>query len=531
MQAMRRMATTTRIDCGKAGQHDARYAVLSRVALLGVLHAYGSVQAQSAEWRVVPSVGLRSVYTDNVRLSPDAERSDFVFEVSPGVAVTFDGPRLKLRSNYAFQYLTYAQDNTKNSSYHRLDGLANLEVIDELFWIDGGASINQQTLGLAGPRPTSNIPVTDNRTTVRTFNLSPYLRHEYGSAATTELRYTRALVDSGSNNLSNNDIDRLSATVASGSAFRTLGWTINYSMERAELNQTSKVDSKTMLGSARYMVTPQFYLNASAGYDDYDYPVAPGKDDPKGASYTAGFSWRPTDRTTLDLSAGRRFYGSTYQASASLRRRHALWRLSYDETVSTTPAQFAFGAAASTAEFLDQLFSASIPDDALRQQAIDRFILEAGLPSTLTSSINYFTNQVFIQKALRLSTAITGAKNTIIFSAYRLERENQTSNAGTTDPGFQGFANPGDTRQTGANASWTLRLGPRSNATLTADTSKTEADLNVGNGRLNTYRLAYTHRLRPNASGGLELRRAQQTGNTLGNYQENALSAFLLLRF
>jgi uncharacterized protein (PEP-CTERM system associated) len=51
-------------------------------------------------------------------------------------------------------------------------------------------------------------------------------------------------------------------------------------------------------------------------------------------NWSAGFAWTPSRRTNLTATYGQRFYGDTYDVSASYRARTSSWRVSYTEGVN-----------------------------------------------------------------------------------------------------------------------------------------------------------------------------------------------------
>jgi uncharacterized protein (PEP-CTERM system associated) len=524
------MATTTTDGFPDSERHRPSPLFISSAALAALFLAPAG---NAAEWRIAPTLDLRETYTDNVRLAPHgSEKSDFVSDISPGVAVSANGRGLKLKANYAFQSLHYANDGKNSSSFHKLNADTNVDLIKDLFSFDGSASISQQSISLAGAQSTDNYAITDNRTTVRTTTASPYLHHEFHDIATTELRYTRTAVNTGSSAMSSSRNDGLRLTVNSGPSFRTLGWDASYSAAKNRMANSDAVNSSTVSGNLRYMLTPQFSLTGGAGYDKYDYLATAGTPSPAGKFYSGGFSWHPTERTSLAASVGHRFYGKTYSLDSSVRGRASMWRLSYDESITTALSQFAVVATASTSDFLNQLFRSSIPDDALRQRVVDHFILATGLPATLSYSINYLTNQFFLQKALKASVALTGAKNTLIFTAFSTSRQPQSVQNGTTSlAGLSPLTN-GNTRQTGLNALWNWRVTALTSATLSADLTKSTLNLQASDQRIKTFRAAVARRLQPKLDGVIELKHATQTSDiSANNYQENAISAFLSMKF
>lgn len=492
-----------------------------------------SPMAGATDWKVVPTLTVRGTYSDNIRLAPQGlEEGDFVTDVSPGLSISRTGPNLTVKARYTFQHLNYANDNKGDSSFHKLDGVAQAHLIKDLLSVDGSATVNQQDVDLFGPSTitSGNYTVNPNRTTVRTATVSPYLHHQWRGVAAGELRYTKTQVSTSSQALSSSDIDALTLSVTSAPSVRTLAWGLRHDARRTERSNTNSIDSKTTTADARFMVTPQFYLTTSGGYEEFDYVVAPGAEDPKGTFYSGGFAWNPTARTNLALSVGKHFYGTTFTLQSSVRSRYTLWRVTYDESVTNTPAQIAMNSTGSTADFLDQLFQSSIADPVLRQQAVERFIATNGLPASLTRTVNYLTTQFYLQKALRASVAITGAKNSVIFTVSNTMRSPQSlDTVSLTTPGGVTTA---DTRQLGATALWNWRFSGRTSANFSADHIRKKLQTTNAQERMTTYRVGLAHQFQPRLNGVVELRHAETTSDTgFSNYQENAISAFVSMQF
>ncbi|RJG01882.1 hypothetical protein D3878_10075 [Noviherbaspirillum sedimenti] len=106
-------------------------ATVSALASLLLLAAPG---AGAAQWTFTPSVGLAEIYSDNLRLTPrGTERSEFITQVTPGLAIAGDGPRLKFKANYKMQNFAYARQGGFSSN-HQFIGNADAELVDQLFF-------------------------------------------------------------------------------------------------------------------------------------------------------------------------------------------------------------------------------------------------------------------------------------------------------------------------------------------------------------------------------------------------------------
>lgn len=482
----------------------------------------------AAEWRILPGIDLKETYTDNLGLaSAGAEKSDFVTEVSPRIAVSGEGQRLKLNAMYALRHFEYARDGG-STTLHQLSAAANAELLDKLFFVDGRASLSPQNISAFGPQVAERGNPTDNRAEVRTYSLSPYLRHRFGSTASTELRYTYDSVNTDAGGgLLDSQSDRISLRMDSGPAFRTINWSLQYDDQRIDYDNSAPVDMRTLSGSLRYLLSPRVSLNATTGYEKHSYVSMDEK--PEGAFWSLGASWMPTERTDITASAGKRYFGNTFSLATSHRTRGTAWTLGYHEDITTARSQFQVPVTIDTSAFLNQLWSASIPDPAVRQQFVDAFIREMGLASTLSQPVNSFTNRVFLQKSIQASMAVTGARNTLVFGLFRTVREPQSpQETNAVVPGIL----EGETKQVGAQASWNWRITSRTHANVGAGYSRVTSRTTDRKDEQRTLSIGLTRQFQPKVSGGVELRRLEQKTN-LGraDIRENAITAFLSMNF
>lgn len=475
--------------------------------------------AGAAEWKITPSLALLETYTDNVKLAPPGlEKSDFITQINPGISLTGTSSHLKLNASYQMQNLIYAEESSQNTLNHLLNANANAELVDDLFFLDGRAAISQQNISLLGPQAADNVNTTGNRTEVQTYSVSPYLRHRFSNYASTEIRYTHDEVSTGGSGLSNSQADRIQLGLNSGSAFKALGWGLNYSKGKTSYENTvhtPAIDTEVISGNLSYPVTPKFRLIATGGYEKNNY-ISIGEK-PEGSFWSAGFSWAPSATTSLDGSAGRRFFGDTYSLAASHRTRLTTWTLGYSEDITSTQSQFLVPAQSSI-------------DPLTLQPIVDPI---TGLPLVQSQATNYFTNRLFLQKRLQASVAVMGAKNTLVLSLFNATRDAQTPQ--TQDSSLLGnspLALTDSTKQVGGNAFWSWRMGPRTSANINAGFSRNSYPSLGRTDNDKTIRLGLARQFQPKLNGSVELRRLQRDSSQDGaDYSENALTAGLFMSF
>lgn len=525
-------ATTTAEASADTGNRALRLrGAVIRVSM-GLAAALSGAACHAAEWKLTPSIDFREVYTDNVRLqSPGLEQSAYITQVSPGLSIAAKGDRLRLKAHYAMQNLYYPDLENSTRTSHLLDATASAMLARNLFFLDGTANISQQVVNPFAQQASNNYNLTDNRTEVRTYSLSPYLRHRLHDMANAELRYTRDSVSFSQKNGASGDADSVQFNLTSGAAFKTLSWGVEYSDQKIHSRQFAPLEFETGKANLTYHLSPQLGLTGSAGYEHNSFARLGGNSG--GASWTAGLVWTPSERTRVNLSAGHRYFGRTYGLTASYRARMSVFSAGYTEDATTTRGQFLLPATTDTAAFLNQLWKTSVPDDGARQQMVDNFIRDTGLSPSLAQPVNTFTNRVFLQKSLQASAAVTGVRNTFLLTLFNTSREALSD--GMTDTLLLGNGNPAlldNTRQTGVTALWNWKISPRTNASFSASQSRV-VSLSTGVRDTNrTLRATISRQLQAKLKASLEFRKQQKdTNQATGNFQENAVTLFIMLGF
>ena len=488
--------------------------------------------AQAAEWKFVPTIGLTETHTDNVRLVIDGKNEGAnITQISPGFTISANGQRLKLQANYVLQSSYYSGVTSETKNNHLLRANANIAFVERLFFIDGNANITQQNLTPFGQVTDNNLNLSNNKVEVKTYNVAPYFRHNFDNKVTGELRYSYDSVVSSATTQSksspNSTSDNVLFNLVSGSAFKTTNWGVNYNVQHIHFDRQAPLETEMLALNFGYSVTPLFKATATAGHEKNTY-VSIGEK-PPGNFGTVGFAWTPSQRTNLVFNAGQRFFGKTFGLTFNQRARVSMWSLGYNEDVTTTRGQFLLPATSDTSAFLNQLWQTTIPDAATRQQRVDNFIRDSGLPAALAQPINTFTNQVFLQRSLQGSIGVTGVQNTIVFNLFNNIREPLSTG------GLDAVLNPSLLRkikQTGVNGLWNVQLSPRTNASVSAGYSKAETLETTLADNTRTLRASISRQLQQKIKASVELRRLQRVSTiAAGNYKENAITLYLYLGF
>ncbi len=495
---------------------------------------------QTAEggWRIRPRMSILETYTDNVTFArDDLKKGDFITQINPGLAITGVGRRFNFTGEYMMNNLIYADQSSFTRTRHQLNANATAELIENLLFVDGRALMTQQNITLVGPQAIDNVNVTGNRADVRNFSVSPYIRHRFQDFATTELRYTRNVTSSSANPLRNSQADAFQAGLTSGTVFTAFNWGLNYSNQTVHFDGTSRtVELERSIASVGYRVTPQFGVTATGGYERNSFISIRGN--PSSPTWTVGFSWMPSERTSIVASAGQRFFGPTYSLLASHRTRLTMWDASYTQNITTFNQQAGgAGSSAILGGSLNQLLAAQNPSlspEFIQQNS--NALTGLGLTGSFFSPTNFLTNQVFLQKTLQASVAMNGIRNTAVFRVFDMTRQAYTQDlADIAIVGAENLALLNHTRQSGINALWSYRISEQTRANLNLGITRFSFLSTTRVDDLKMISLSLTRQLpqvRPNLSTMLQIRHNQRDSNQPGGeYRENAIIASLNMTF
>ena len=481
------------------------------------------------KWSINPTLTAKETYTDNVSLAPDALRqSDWITQVTPGISIAATGARLRFIATYSPEFIYSARGPNYNQVFQVGNAKGNAELAKGLLFVDAGANVNQYNVSLQGPVTTSNINTTGNRSTVRTFYASPYVRHEFGSDVQAEARFTNSVVNSDDPLVLPNSVaDRIDLHLKSGPAYKLLVWNVDYVRETINYENLQDAFTETITAKARRLITPTVGLLAQGGYDYYQSGVAPALEGP---AWSAGLDWAPTPSTRLAATAGQQFYGNAYSLDFKHGTRLTTWSADYSQKVTTTRSEFFIPATTSTAGFLDTLFLSQFPDPAARQKAVEEFTARTGLPPSLSTPINFFSSQLFLVKRWQASAGILGVRNVLIANVYKETREELDGNLALPRTGD--FATSNTIRQTGISLQWNLRLTAQNAWNLGGSYSRNEFPGISRIDNLTYVGMGLTRQFQPRLSGSLNYRRQHNDSNvSLGSYTENAVFATLQMKF
>ncbi len=309
-------------------------------------------------------------------------------------------------------------------------------------------------------------------------------------------------------------------------SYASFGWGLDYNRRRTDYSGANNLESEWTKASLTYNVNPQLKLSGNVGRETNNYTLATQSRNTRGF----GFDWNPTERTKISAERDRRFFGNGYSYKFDHLTPLSAWNLSYVRDVATIASQLLADVASTAYILLSALYDAENPnpDPLVRDSVVRDALARLGLPAT-SGPQTFITNRAFLDRRLQGSFTLTGARNTVTFTAFRSQRQALSTAVGVDD--FLSFL---DFTQRGLSANWSLKLSGVSSLSLLASQTRS---VGTGTTALGTTQrlmnLIYSRQFSPKATGSLALRqvRVDSEGGATSGYRENSLSGTLSVSF
>lgn len=463
--------------------------------------------ASAGDWKLEAGITARETWTDNVNLAPANPQSDFITELSPYVSASRKGGRLEADVHYRMQNLFYADQSARNRINHQLAGRAGAELVEQEVFLEAHASVSQQIATLLGAVPADTISATGNLVDVYSLNVSPYWQHRFGTTAKLLARYSHGELSYGGGGFSNASTDGVTLSLASGTAFDDLFWSLDHLDVRTDYATRPDVHLATTRATVGYQFTARLRASASVGYQDASYAAATTA--LSGGIWSVGVSFAPTNRTTLGLSYGSYPFGKTHGFDFKHRTAYTRWAASYDESLTTTASQFS-----------------SLQTVGLVNPSTGQLVGVIINPQTV------LTDVVYLNKAFRGSVAYGKGKSELSLSAFHTTQESMQGTSITSALGAGVFAATRTLKHRAATAAWDWRISP----VLTSSLGFTVGHMDfVDIGRRDTYtrlRLELKRQFNADLSASLGLRHQERASNQAGvDATENAVLGTVNYKF
>ena len=473
---------------------------------------------------VTPSASVTQTLTDNVLLDDARKRSDAITEVTVGVSLASRG-RVRGFLDYQLTGSVHAREGGENNVANSLRAGMSAVLIDDFLFLDGSASIAQQTVSAFGVQ-TTNSASDRNRTEVRSYTITPSMRGLIGNWARYDARWTRTQQSAAASELGDSTEDSVAVTLSSATASR-VGWSLSAVQQRSDFDAGRTTDTKHAKGTLSYRATPELGLNASAGREWSDLL---GPDDGGRRTWSLGLYWTPSERTRLNLQRERRFFGDTNAVSFEHRMKRSTWRFSSSEDISTSSPSLANAGTVALYTLYDALYAQQHPgaDAVERDQKVMEQLRREGRGRDDVVSIGYLQSAVTLTKRQEFGFAYSALRTTVSLSASRSDsrRIDQSPETVPRDD----VARAGRVKQSVISATLGHRLNPTDSLNLLLMQQRTQGSTSDQQSDLKSISLNWAGQfgIRSSVSFGA---RHVEFDSVATPYTENAIFATLGVRF
>jgi uncharacterized protein (PEP-CTERM system associated) len=468
-----------------------------------------------------PSFSATTTYSDTDGRSNNGARDrQFITRVSPGLGWFSRSGRVQGSASYALNANYYSRQSEAKSFQNSLNARLTAEAIENLAFVDVSGNVGQSAISPFGTQAVGNgFQADSNRSEVRTFNVSPYLRGQLAGAVDYQARYSVSTTSATDSPQSDSTSRVASLALSSANSGALFGWGLNASSQETEFDgaQPGRTDRIAATLNARPVFGLQLSLNGGQestdvvgerrSFDNWGYAVR----------------WQPTPRTDLSLNSDRRYFGNSHALSISHRLRRSTFR--YTDSRGTTGGSNPTGVGQPLSLFtvFDQLFTAQQPDPELRRQLVLDFIASLGRdPGELVSG-GFLSQTEQLQRRQDLSYGWAGRRNSLSLQAFR-------SRTGTLRAADDSTTPRNEVLQTGYSWSASHRLTPLASLSLTGSRQMTKALDGQEANDLKSLALTWSSQVSRLASTAVTARYSTFNSPT-SPYREAALSASLSLRF
>ena len=493
-----------------------RAAWITGLGGLACMTAAGGALAQ--KWTVSASAGATATY--NHYTGANQPQDGFVACLTAGLGLhSGEGGRLKVNGTVGANQLLCT--GAQGSGFAPSVALAaNLEPIEKFFFIDATANVSESFITPFGPQPSNLTVPTNNRYISQTYSVSPYVQGVIAPNISYTVRDDNIWTPSASygdssaktpNTYLNNFSGQMSSVVGYGG-----GWTLQYSRQSYDNGiDTAIYVIQVGRATASYAVNPQLTVSLRGGYESDRFPALSGDNgallpssNNTGTIYGGGLNWRPTERTAVEGYWEHRFFGSSYSWQASHRLPNIALSANFTRGLNTFPQlALTVPAGITVAQFLDAAFTTRIPDPAQRAAAVAQFLAQTGLPPTLASPLNFYSQSITLQQTASLSAVWAGLRNALGFTLFN-SRTDEISGTGSALPSVVQFG--ASNTQTGGGVNYSRRLSGFTNlvaSAIYAVTKPTNTGGTPGNVRSNNFNtfVSVNTQFAPKTSGSVGL--------------------------
>ncbi|HLO95548.1 MAG TPA: TIGR03016 family PEP-CTERM system-associated outer membrane protein [Burkholderiaceae bacterium] len=468
---------------------------------------------------VEPRLQLSQGYTSNLKLTSHSQDAALVTTLAPGLSLRARGLELNGSLDYSLNGSYYLKSPEPDRIYHRLNSQLRWAPADGSIFVQALGSITEQSRSVLGPRSVDPSLANANATQVANLSVMPGVRLRLGDAVIMESQVNFVLNRAKDTNLGDYSGYAAGAVLRPSRGGAVLGWQVMADVQSNEPRVGRSVASDRLIGMLIYRPDPDWQAGVNFGTDANNY-TSESKE--RKAAYGIQLAWKPSPRTSAELAADRRSYGSTHSLAFEYRLPRLSLRFSDVQQVAPPGVQGGLGTRTNY-DLLFQMLASLEPDPEKRKELVVATLKASGLSPDAISTAGFLSSAVSLSRSRQVAALWQGARTTVSLS---LAHTSNLRLGAVSVPGDD-FGLAGRITQQGAVLALSHRLTPMSNLSLGYTDQRTRTERGtVGSTHLRSLSAALSMRLAQSRTVSLSVRRAEME-SPLQPYVENAVTGTL----
>ncbi len=482
----------------------------------------GTAQAQdgggSRSTTLSASVNTQLSYLVSSRTG-GVDGGEFVAELRPGVQLSSRSGRVVGSLNYALGLSYRARDSGAQNVQHQLSSSFSAEAVERWMYLDGSATVSQQTVSAFGQQSTADSNQNNsNRVEVLSVSLSPYVRGVFGSAVSYEARLSANATNARRSITADSSGSSGSVSLSSVVGGTSLGWGLSAMTQTSDFRAGRQTRGDRYAASLSYIPDPELSFSARGGQESTD---AAGASKATTSNWGAGVTWRPTDRTRLQLDTDERYFGRAYRVSLDHRMASSSLQFSSSRD-SSNGSSGGSGQRLTLYEVFFAQFASVQPDPVLRDLMVLDFLRAQNLDPNAFVPGGFLNTSVTVQERHQLTLSYAGLRMAGSVQAF-------ASSTSVIDAAAVSSINQ-NASQWGYMANASYRLTPDASLALTGSRLLTQGNATRNGTNLKSLSLSLSGQLARRTSASVSARYSVFNSDT-NPYREAAITASLSQRF
>jgi uncharacterized protein (PEP-CTERM system associated) len=471
---------------------------------------------------VVPRLSVTETFTDNVRLNEVTKQSDQTTEISAGLRMNIESPRLKTYFDYALTEIVYAHDEALKHNQNALTTFGTFDAIDNWALVDFSGTISQQAISAFGTQSISSNAINTNQAEVSVYRISPYVRGHLGGIGDYEARYSRQVTQTDAVGASGIATVDGTFKLTGGSNSKSLGWSADVGQQNVSYSTGRATEVSHAKIGLSYGIGPQFKMLAEIGVEQQDLENTERQNY---GTNSLGLEWRPSEVTKLSATFGHRAFGEVHNLNFEHRSARTVWKFTDSKDLSTSFGQPTQANQGKNYDLLFAQFASVEPDPTARAVLVNNYLQSNGIGTGAVFN-SFLTAAVSLQRRQELSFALLGVRDTIIVTSSRSE----SSRLDTLSTGQDDLANANLVRQQGLSLNYAHKLTPDYTLGVIVMQQKSSGLTALQDVNLSSFNANLTGKIGKSSSATVGARRIVFEGSALP-YAETAFTGNLNLQF